>query len=544
MKKYISAGVAVLLVAVLIFLTYFLIRNNDSEKDMQSVMNEGTPGWQLYASEDDPVTFDWYINYSWFVTGWGQNLVSKTITEETGVSINFITPIGNEEEKLNALIAAKSLPDFITLGWWEPQVDEMIQTDMVYALNELADQYDPYFYEVRDQAVSDWYTQEDGNIYCYPNSSYTPHDLEQYDNIPSNQTFLVRKDIYEAIGSPDMTTQQGFHDAVVKAVEMFPEVDGEPLIPVGAHVFDETGCVSFDQYLQNFLAVPFEKDGEYYDRFTDPEYISWLKMFRQLCEEGYLANDIFVDQRTQMSEKLEQGRYFCMLYQRTDLADQQKILYNKDPNCIYIAVDGPKNSKGDDPVLPSTGITGWTVTLISKSCKDPKRAIAFMDYMMSEHGQKLISLGVEGVTYDMVDGQAVLRPEVKQLLGTDRETYDATYGADDAYWMLQNNVMQLKWQPEMEEPLRQMAEWTYPYTHYLGQYEMMMPGTSEVGVDHARIDKLWSETLKSLLLAGSEEEFDRVLDQFVSNRKKLGYEKVLEEETRQMNENKRKLGVE
>lgn len=74
------------------------------------------PAWQKYAGE--PVTFDWYINYSWFTTGWGENIVSRKITEETGVNIRFITPSGNENEKLNTLIAADSLPDFITLGWW------------------------------------------------------------------------------------------------------------------------------------------------------------------------------------------------------------------------------------------------------------------------------------------------------------------------------------------------------------------------------------------------------------------------------------------
>lgn len=42
---------------------------------------------------DDPVTLDWYINYSWFSTPWGENLVSQTITEETGVDIHFITPL-------------------------------------------------------------------------------------------------------------------------------------------------------------------------------------------------------------------------------------------------------------------------------------------------------------------------------------------------------------------------------------------------------------------------------------------------------------------
>ena len=76
----------------------------------------------------------------------------------------------------------------------------------------------------------------------------------------------MRKDIYEAIGSPDMTTPEGFSAAVKKAVEMFPEVDGKPLIPIGAHVFTNQGNVSFDNYLMDFLAVPWEKDGKLYDR--------------------------------------------------------------------------------------------------------------------------------------------------------------------------------------------------------------------------------------------------------------------------------------
>ena len=81
----------------------------------------------------------------------------------------------------------------------------------------------------------------------------------------------------------------------------------------------------------NFLAIPYEKGGKYYDRYTDEEYIRWLKMFRRLSSEGYLSPDVFVDSRTQMSEKISNGRYFCMLYQRTDLADQQKLLYEKNP---------------------------------------------------------------------------------------------------------------------------------------------------------------------------------------------------------------------
>ena len=516
----------------------------NENKVTEQTQSSETIGWKKYAAEQNPVTLNWYINYSWFPMDWGKNMVSKQITKDTGVNINFVTPAGNQEETINALVASDSLPDIVTLGWWEPQINDMIKNKMVYALNELADQYDPYFYEVTDPTVVNWYSDENGDIYGYPNSAYTPEAVETHSNIGSNQTFLVRKDIYEAIGSPDMTTQEGFEAAVKKAVEMYPEVDGKSLIPIGSHIFEENGCNSFDNFLMNFLAVPYEKDGKLYDRHTDPEYLSWLKFFRKLGEEGYLSSDIFVDQRTQMNEKVAEGRYFCMLYQRTDIADQESTLYEKNPDSIYIAVDGPKNSKGDDYVLPTNTINGWTLTLISKNCKHPDRAIAFLDYMMSEEGQKMISLGVEGEMYDWVDGKAVLKDEVKKLLTTDRKKYDEVYGADDAYWMLQNNVMQLDWMPEKQYPLNQMEEWTYPYTRYLGEYEVTKQDDSEMSRINSRIDKLWGKTLPRLLLAKSDEEFDQLFETFVEERETLGYSQLVKEHQKTMEENKKRLGME
>lgn len=516
-------------------------RNSAAPESSGEPADEDMLAWQKYAGE--PIEFDWYINYSWFATGWGENIVSRKITEETGVSLNFITPSGNESEKLNALIAADSLPDFITLGWWESQVDEMIDTGKVYALNELADEYDAYFYQVSDADVVNWYTREDGNIYGYPNSCFTPKDLEEHDNVGSNQTFLVRKDIYEAIGSPDMTTPEGFQAAVEKAYEMFPMVDGEPLIPVGAHVFGEQGNVSFDQYLMNFLAVPFEENGEVYDRFTNEDYITWLKMFRRLGEEGLLTDDIFIDQRTQMEEKVAKGRYFCMIYQYTDMATQQKELYASHPERVYMAVDGPRNAAGDDHTLTTTGINGWTVTLISKNCEQPERAIAFLDYMLSEQGQFRIALGVEGETFDYVDGKPVVKEEVNRLLNTDRVEYDRIYGADNAYWMLQNNVLQLQWKQELTEPLKQIIEWSYPYAVYNGQYDSFLPNGSKEAYEDGKIEALWSKTLPELLLAESEERFNEIYAQFLKTRDEYGFAHVQAAKTALMKEAKEKLGI-
>lgn len=498
------------------------------------------------AEAKKPVELEWYVNFSWYNTVFGSNLVSKKIKADTGVDIVFTSPSGNEAERLSSLISSNTLPDIITLGWSEEQADEMIDKGMVYPLNELADQYDPYFWKVTDAAAVDWYTQEDGNIYSYPNSTYTPEDYETHDNIGSNQTFLVRKDMYEALGNPDMTTPEGFEQAVRRALELFPEVEGNPLIPIGAHVFNVDGCDSFDLYLQNFLAVPFERDGAFYDRYTDEDYVAWLKMFRKLGSEGYLKNDIFIDQRTQMEEKMARGQYFCMLFQRTDIEEQQKELYSKNPESIYIAVDGPKNAAGDDPVLPGAGINGWTVTFISKNCENPDRAIQLFSYLISQQGQELTYLGVEGETFDWVDKTAKVKPEIKELLNTDRSKYDSLYGANNAYWMFQDNVMQLdwKWENEMDSPLSQMEKWTYPYTQYLGQYEINFDINTEAGDADKKIRELWGLTLPQLLLAHTEEQFDTVFADFVEKRERLGFAIMMEESTRQMKEAKRHLGLE
>lgn len=499
------------------------------------------------TKEEENITeLSWYINFSWFTSDWGNNMVSQAITEKTGCSINFVTPLGDPNEKLDSMIASDNLPDLITLGWWEPEINQLISDDMVYALDELANQYDTYFYDVVNDEVVKWHSSEDGHLYKYPNSACSPSDYEKYDSLASNETFVVRKDIYEAIGSPDMTTPEGFVNAVRKAAEMFPTIDGKEMIPVGCTEFNDIGCDSFDNYLMDFLAVPYvDEYGNSIDRYQNEDFVNWLKAFNTLGREGLLKDEIFIDTRTQMSEKIACGQYFCMIYQYTDMADQEKALYANNPDSIYIAVDGPKNAKGEDYTLPGTSVNGWTVTMISKSCKNPEKAIKLITYLLSEEGQKMTWLGVEGKTWDYnSEGIPTMKEEVKELLISDRTEFDKKYGADSCYWMLQNDAMASEWIKDDEEnPVTQLKQWTYPYTVYVGQYTITLDTASEVGKINQNANMLWGETLPKLLLAKSEKQFNKIYNSFIKQRHELGYEKVLGEFTIRIKENIKKLGL-
>ena len=488
----------------------------------------------------------WYINFSWFTPQWGNNMVSKAITDKTGCNIDFVVPTGNPNEKLDSMIASDSLPDLITLGWWEPEISQMINQKKVYALDELADKYDTYFYNVVNKEVVKWHTSNDGHLYGYPNSACSPSDYKKYKNLASNETFLVRKDIYEAIGSPDMTTPDSFVAAVEKAAKMFPTIDGNELIPVGCTEFNDVGCDSFDNYLMDFLAVPYvDKKGNAIDRIRNKDYVAWLKAYNKLGREGLLKDEIFLDSRTQMSEKIGKGQYFCMIYQYTDLADQEKALYAKNPNSIYIAVDGPKNLKGDDYTLPGTSINGWTVTMVSKNCKNPEKAIKLITYLLGEEGQKMTWLGVKGKMWDYnSDGVPEIKQKIKDVLYTDRTTYDKKYGADSCYWMLQNDAMASEWiRDDNNNPLTQLKQWTYPYTTYVGQYTITFDSDSKIGSIKSKIDKSWSDTLPKLLLAKNDSEFNKIYNKHISYRDKIGYNKVKTALTKLIKENKKKLGL-
>ncbi len=500
------------------------------------------PGWK---KNTEPVSFDWYINFSWYKPADSSTMISKYLKEKTGVSINFIVPAGNENEKLNTMIAGGSLPDMVTINATDDSIRQIIEADLAYSLNDLADQYDPYFYKVADKEVLDWYAQPDGKTYGYNNSYAVSSDYtEKPETIETQQTFLVRKDMYEAIGKPDMRTPEGFLKALEQAKAKYPEINGQPLIPFGMHEFSDIGNYSLDAFLQNFLAIPMvDAENKLVDRRENPEYLTWLKTLRTANEKGLISSDVFIDKRAQIDEKIAQGRYFSMLYQKSDIVSGQTARYLEDQDTVYIAVDGMFNSKLEQPALNGTSITGWTQSLITKNCKHPDRAIQLFTYWISDEGQRDLYLGKEGESWDMVDGKEVMKPELKEMLVNDRDEHDKVVGMDPL-WMLRIDTKIHQWKPEKVDYLKQMDDWTVGKAVNYAAFDNIAPPTdSKEGIIDTKIKQEWGLVLPKLILAESEEAFDNLFQEFIQTKQKLGYDQLMEYQQKKYEENLKKLPV-
>ena len=515
-------------------------KENKAEGDLPEAKTEavaGEPGWK---ADTEPITLDWYITYSWFNGMWDTGEFSQLIESKTGIKVNFIIPSGNESEKLNTMIAGNTLPDMLTLNAGDPAIKEMVKAGLLHPLNDLADKYDPYFYDVTSEQTMKWFAQEDGKTYGYPNASIAP---EQYDDIHMDiyQSFNVKNDYYEAIGSPDMSTPEGFLNALQAAKDMYgDQVDG--FIPIGFHSFTDTGNFSFDSYLQDYLGIPKTKDGKLYDRREDAGYQEWLKTFRKANEMGLIADNVFTDSRQQLEEEIAQKRVFALLYQNCDFMPEQEMFWKEDPNTAYVAIQGP--SSGSEPRLEGPSISGWTVTLISKNCKDPERAIQFMSYLLSEEGSIDSFYGEIGKHCEIgEDGNPHFLPEWQELYVNDYDLFNEKTG-QDPLWMLRNPVLEKNWNAEQPVYLAQMYSWGLPYVVNGSQYSQIDPdaGTEEAEIKQD-IDLLWGSTLPKLITAASDEEFDSLLQDFFTQRDAKGWDKLLAFQQGKYEENCKKLGI-
>ena len=149
-------------------------------------LDENTPAWKSDTKENTKLT--WYVNAEWWNTDWGNDVVTKKIKDDLKLDVEFLV---GDDTKLNTFFAGGDMPDIITVFDSNSSVAQKADT-WAYALQDLADNYDPYFYKVASDQTLSWFSMDDGKTYGYPDYSNTQEDYDGGD-IFAKTAFVIRK---------------------------------------------------------------------------------------------------------------------------------------------------------------------------------------------------------------------------------------------------------------------------------------------------------------------------------------------------------------
>ena len=503
--------------------------------DFQSEMDWERIGWQAdpedleWKEDTSPIELGYYANFSWFSLDWN-DATAERVTAKTGVDLNFMKPVVDDGQKLNMMIAGNQLPDILTLDKNDAALKKMAEAGMLWSLDELIDQYAPKMREILPKEILSNYQMADGKTYQFTTwiqGEAWQKAAREYDQIVgTNQPVMtVRKDYYDEIGRPEIKNMADFIAAVKQMKENHPDKIG--FYPAdGSMSADEFGkSAKLSHYgIQMGLSTDFsEKDGGIQWVVRDDKFKEPMKYLNEMYLEGILTKDPFIDTKDVGKAKIEQGDVISYCW---TISDGEKVP-GDNPDTTYEILP-PFETYGQI----RTG-AGWLATVIPKTCKNPERAIRFLEYLASVEGHSDVSWGIEGDTYQdavagaqwhMIDGKPVLLEEYVKDKNADWGGVASRNGLGE-YWIACNELLwNLPWWNDQDERMNKFNEQFGKYVEFRPELDIQDPSPeSEEGIIRQKAFSLLQQYSVKMIFT---EDFESVYQEFIQKIDELGMNKV------------------
>ncbi|MBO4573487.1 MAG: hypothetical protein J5762_06995 [Clostridia bacterium] len=446
----------------------FDVSYNDEKLDPAGAADAGN-SWTYISAADkaENYTINWYVDVSTWPMPTGKDAVSKRIKEVTGLTVKFETPVSDDGTKLNTMIAGNKLPDVISMPTSNLLTLSLLAKDgLVYDINGLADRYAHSLYEHLPEDVLEWWAYGNGKTYGVPNHYYSYSDVPEGEQLQPNGGMMVRKDLFDSwqehvstdsrIDGDGMlhytslsgaaktvewqgyiTTPEGFKEAAKWALANYKGTgNGNGKITTGLLLsqFKADGCTSLG-WLSQFFAIPYEDEsGNYQYAFTQESYKEMLMYLNDLYNEGIISKGNFTQNFDGIGGTIASGAAFATLvtpqdYQMHFLTAHDTVVNGKSLEYVSMYIT---NENGDAPVLSDIRGYGYLMNMITTggplSKTRPDLIIKLFDYLTSPEGQLLVTLGVEGETWNYTDSTKTATAFTETYLEEKAKLQTAKYG--------------------------------------------------------------------------------------------------------------------
>lgn len=493
----------------------------DSDTSAEATDDEGEAG----DEELEPYTFTHYFNYDyWDIKPWGEDEVSKVLKEKFNVDIEFSKPESDPEAQLNIMISAGDLPDSIMMDGIN-NVTKLVELDMLHPLEPLMENNSNYEENLDPETIE--MLKIDGNVYGIPNWPRTQAT-------GGNDVWLYNKRLYEAAGSPDLTTFEGLYEYATTIKNEVPETkEGLPTIPFSTDASSDGHAPvrafyrSHGGVLNGWYTVV---DGKYQFAFRDPLFKEVALEVNKWWREGLFAETQFTDTVDQILEKLVEGRIALTYYDHSqdDVRKFRKILMENHPDDSYEVVEPPfppaKGLSPDDVYGEIYAGAGWNGTYISKDAENPQRIFDVWTYLYTPEAALLQMYGPQGELWDELDdeGRPLLKKPESEL------TSEEVNRLGLWFWMIPghaDHVDNLKFAVNEMQP-EEKRSWVISTqkniltptmqvsNEFFGIGDSIDPQSDE-GIKRTTCEDHIGEEFPKMLMANSQEEAEKIYQEII-----------------------------
>ncbi|WP_407074317.1 ABC transporter substrate-binding protein [Paenibacillus lacisoli] len=396
----------------------------------------GTDDGTATSDDNTPISFSFFGGDG--SPNWNnmKDDVGQEITKATGVSINAEYAVSNGgEDKMALMIASGDFPDLI---YPKGEVGKFVDAGALIDLTELIDKYGPNIKKVYgDYFNRIKYSLDDPAIYTIPTNMGV-------DNTAFDATagFEIQHQALKELGYPKIRTVKDYEKALQDYVKKHPTTNGQPTIPLTLDADDWKIMITVTNPAVTATGGP--DDGEYYIdpktheakfHFTRPEEREYFRWLNHMNDIGLLDKDAFVQKSDQYKSKIASGRVIGLIDQEWNYSEAENALRQsgKDEN-TYAHFPVTLTEEYENHDLQPIGFDTAYGIGITTSCKDPVRAIKFLDFLASEKGQILRNWGIEGKHYNLVDGKRVVPEEIQDRKNNDNAAFTKESGIG-LYWI-------------------------------------------------------------------------------------------------------------
>lgn len=470
-----------------------------------------------------------------------------------------------DKDTLNLALASGDMADIMMVNTASTVLDGGLAVAMDDYLEEYGQNIIRDCYADRNALLREFCSNGDGKLYFHT-CNVGPEDMTG--STTTWNGYLVRWDLYKEIGAPAITNDDEYIEALKQMVAIAESKNGSPVYGMGLAGSDQWAWnmrgmsnLGYSNTSTWAYAVSTQTT-ELMSNYIDTESPFWANMefYFKLNQEGLLDPDSFTMNGDEVQEKAANNQYvgsYCTWY-TSDMYNANK---KEDPNTLagIIAVYG----EGINGWYGQNAVVGWgdKLSFITTSCENVPLAVSFFNALDSDELNRVHYSGIEGETWNYVDGVPTLTDEVIALKAAGGDEWNklgissfanqigsSGFGtADDGYFytLWDNDDIKYAGLNPLEKDYADFYGVKYPsQVHYNMVQEgkainqegnqtqavqlVMADRPDDITRIDSRLEEIVNRAIPGLVTAADQDAFDAARDSLIAELKSAGADEALE----------------